>query len=217
MKKLCWGFIKVGILIFIILSSGLAVYIHYKEKDFDPIREIQRLRIKKRRDDALDLARFLRDNRIGDVKRLEKLEKDLAYTIPEKVKSITYNGVIKGEVYDSYSGLGAIAADLFVIGDIRDLGIQSWKYLTNDPGYDKLVMLLSAAGIGLSSTSFVNGSASLAKNTIKYLKRVPGLANRGILKKFLSGKISPQNSKKIWNLLKKTAGPYQGPSVAYQT
>ncbi|MFC1816299.1 hypothetical protein ACFL0M_10240 [Thermodesulfobacteriota bacterium] len=81
----------------------------------------------------------------------------------------------------------------------------------------KLVMLLSAAGLGLSSTSFVNGSASLAKNTIKYLKRVPDLANRGILKKFLSGKISRQNSKKIWSLLKKTAGPYQGPSVAYQT
>jgi len=50
------------ILIFVILSSGLALYVHYKGEGFDPIREIQRLKNENRRDDALDMARFFREN-----------------------------------------------------------------------------------------------------------------------------------------------------------
>ena len=107
--------------------------------------------------------------------------------------------------------MGAISADLFVLGDLRDLGIQCWKYLTEPENFDGLVTLLSAAGIGLSSTPFLNGTNALAKNTIKYLKEVPTMLKRGVLKKFLSGKVSPQNCKKIWELLKKTNGQFPEP------
>jgi hypothetical protein len=74
-------------------------------------------------------------------------------------------------------------------------------------------MLFSAAGIGLSSTSFINGTDSLAKNTVKYIERFPGLAEKGIIKKFLSGKVSPKESEKLYDLLKKTNGVYPGPPV----
>jgi len=51
--------------------------------------------------------------------------------------------------------MGAISADLCVVGDIRDLGIQSWKYLTGGQDFDRSVTALSAAGICLSATPFL--------------------------------------------------------------
>jgi hypothetical protein len=216
LKKLSWRCFKLGILVFVILSSGLALYVHHKGEGFDPIREIQRLKNENRRDDALDMARFFRENQTGDFKKIEELENDLKYTFLEKVKSFTWNGVIKGEVYDSYSGMAAVLSDLCLFGDLRDLAIQSWKYLTDAPDFDKIVMGLSAAGIGLSSTAFVNGANALAKGTIKYLKKIPGYHNKGVLKELLSGKLSPQDSEKVWDLLKKTNGQFPEPPRVYQ-
>jgi hypothetical protein len=189
---------------------------HYKGSAFDPIREIQKLSSDNRRDDALDLVRFFRENQIADQEKFAKIEKDLEYTTAEKIKSFVWNGVVKGEVYDTYSGLGAISADLCLIGDVRDLGVQGWRYFTDDQDFDKVILILSAAGIGLSSTPFLNGTNALAKNTIKYLKKIPALINKGLLQKFLSGKISPENCKKIWDLLKKTTGVLLAQHLACQ-
>ena len=216
MKKLCWNCLKFMLLFIIIISSSLAIYMHYKGSAFDPIREIQRLKSENRRDDALDLTRFFKENQIANKDKFAKIEKDLEYTAAEKTKSFVWNGAIRGQVYDSYSGMGAISADLCVVGDIRDLGIQGWKYLTGGQDFDGFVTILSAAGIGLSSTPFLDGTNALAKNTLKYLKKVPASINKGLLKKFLSGKVSPANCKKIWKLLKKTTGQYPAPYPAYQ-
>jgi hypothetical protein len=184
---------------------------HYKGSAFDPIREIQRLKSENRRDDALDLTRFFRENQTADQDKFARIEKALEYTTAEKVKSFVWNGAIRGQVYDSYSGMGAISADLCVVGDIRDLGIQGWKYLTGGQDFDGFVTILSAAGIGLSTTPFLDGTNALAKNILKYLKKVPASINKGLLKKFLSGKVTPANCKKIWELLKKTTGPFPAP------
>jgi hypothetical protein len=216
LKTILYRFFKAGVLIFIILSSGFALYVHHKGEGFDPVREIQRLKNENRRDDALDMARFFRENQTGNIERIEELENDLNYTFLEKIKSFTWNGVIKGEVYDSYSGMAAILSDLCIFGDLRDLGIQSWKYLTDAPDFDKIVMGLSAAGIGFSVTAFVNGTNALVKGTIKYLKKIPGYHNKGVLKELLSGKLSPQDSEKVWDLLKKTNGRSPEPPPAYQ-
>ena len=216
MKIICWSCLKLVLLFFVIISSLLAIYIYHKGSAFDPIREIQKLSSDNRRDDALDLVRFLRENQIADQDKFAKTEKALEYTTSEKIKSFIWDGAIKGQVYDTYSGLGAISADLCIIGDIRDLGIQGWKYLTGGHDFDGFVTILSAAGIGLSSTPFLNGTNALAKNTIKYLKKVPASINNGLLKKFLSGKISPENCNKIWTLLKKTNGPFLAPYPACQ-
>ena len=211
LKTILYRFIKAGVLIFIILSSGFALYVHHKGEGFDPIREIQRLKNENRRDDALDMARFFRENQAGNIKKIEELENHLTYTFFEKVKSFTWNGVIKGEVYDSYSGMAAVLSDMCLVGDLRDLAIQSWKYLIDAPDFDKIVMGLSAAGIGFSVTAFVNGTNALVKGTVKYLKKIPGYHNEGILKELLSGKLSPQDSEKVWELLKKTNGQFSEP------
>ena len=113
--------------------------------------------------------------------------------------------------------MGAISTDLCVIGDIRDLGIQGWKYFTGGQDFDGFVTILSAAGIGLSTTPFLDGTNALAKNTLKYLKKVPASINKGLLKKFLSGKIPAEYCKKIWGLLKKTSGVSPALYPAYQT
>jgi len=189
----------------------------YKGSAFDPIREIQRLKLENRRDDALDLARFFKENQIAGHDKFARIENALEYTAAEKIKSFVWNGSIKGEVYDTYSGLGAISADLCVVGDIRDLGIQGWKYLTGGQDFDGFVTILSAAGIGLSTAPFLDGTNALAKNILKYLKKLPASVNRGLLKKFLSGKVSPTNCKKIWELLKKTTGPFPAPYPASLT
>ena len=217
MKKLCWNCLKFMLLFVIIFSSFLTIYMHHKGSAFDPIREIQRLKSDNRRDDALDLARFFKENEIADQGKFDQIEKALEYTAAEKIKSFVWNGAIRGQVYDSYSGMGAISADLCVVGDIRDLGIQGWKYLTGGQDFDGFVTILSAAGIGLSSTPFLDGTNALAKNTLKYFKRIPASVNRGLLKEFLSGKVPAEYCKKIWQLLKKTISQYPAPYPAYQT
>ena len=107
MKKVFVSCLKGGVLVFVILSSGLALYIHYQGKNFDLVREIQRLKQENRRDEALDMARFFGKNETSDKEKLKELERELEYSTFEKIKSFTWNGVIKGEVYDSYSGIRA--------------------------------------------------------------------------------------------------------------
>jgi hypothetical protein len=214
LKKLCWICLRYMLLFVIIISSSLAIYLHHKGSTFDPIREIQRLKSDNRRDDALDLTRFFKENQIVDQDKFDRIEKALEYTASEKIKSFIWNGAIRGQVYDTPPALGAISTDLCVIGDIRDLGIQGWKYLTGGQDFDGFVTVLSAAGIGLSTTPFLDGTNALAKNILKYLKKAPASINKGLLKKFLSGKVSPANSKKIWQLLKKTNGPFPAPYPA---
>jgi len=214
-KKFCWRFLKYLLLLTFLLSSTVAIVIKYKGNQFDPIREIQKLKDENRRDDALDLARFFQQSRTDDNQKFIELEKELKYTASEKIKSFTFNGAIKGEVYDTYSGAGAIAADLCLVGDIRDLGIQSFKYLDDEEDFDGLVMILSTSGIGLSATPYLDGVNALAKNSFKYLKRIPSNLNRGILKKLLTGKISPTDCTKIWTLLKKTNSQSHEPYLPY--
>jgi hypothetical protein len=195
----------------------LAIFIQYRGSTFDPIREIQRLRGENRRDDALDLTRFFKENQIADQYKFVKIEKELEYTAGEKIKSFIWNGAIRGQVYDSVSGIGAISADLCIVGDIRDIGIQSWNYLTISDDFDRFIFILSAAGIGLSSTPFINGTNALAKGILKYLKQLPSSLNKGVLKVFLAGKLSYHQAEKLWDLFKKTDGRFLALYHACQT
>ena len=80
MKKICWICLKFMLSFIIIISSSLAIYMHYKGSAFDPIREIQRLKSENRRDDALDLAQLFKDNQATDQDKFDQIEKALEYT-----------------------------------------------------------------------------------------------------------------------------------------
>jgi len=199
----------------ILISSGTALYFQLTGSKFDPIKAIQKLQSQNRRDEALDLVQFYEENRTIDSQKIEELKNDLEYTSFEKLKSFT-RGAIKGEVQDTYSGIGAISSDLCVYGDIRDLGIQAWRYLKNEKT-DIMVATLSGIGIILSAKPFADVIASYAKNTVKYLQRISIFSGNGtILKKVLKGKLSFKESKLIFNLLKKTRGAFPAPHPYFQ-
>jgi hypothetical protein len=201
---------KLLILLFVMLiliSSGTALYFQITGSKFDPIKEIQKLQSQARRDEALDIVQFYEENDTIDSQKLKELKGDLEYTSIEKIKSFT-KGAIKGEVKDTYSGVGAISSDLTLYGDIRDLGIQTFRYLRNEKT-DIMVATLSGIGIILSVQPFADVIASYAKNTFKYLRRISSFAgNNSILKKILKGTLSLKESKQICDLLKKTHGQY---------
>ena len=77
MKKFCCRLLKYLLLLTLVISSADAIVIKYKVNQFDPIREIQRLRDENRRDDALDLARFFQQSRTDDNQKYAELEKEL--------------------------------------------------------------------------------------------------------------------------------------------
>lgn len=191
------------------LSSGVTLCYQVTGSTFDPIKKIKDLQAQDRRDEALDLVQFYEENKTIEPQKIEELKAELEYSIAEKFKAIA-DGAVTGSIYDTFSGLGAITSDLFVYGDIRDFGIQMWKYLKNEET-DKVVAVLSGIGIILSAKPFADALASYAKNTVKYLKRIPRINNGGILQEILRGTLSFKESKLIFNLLKKTHGAFPAP------
>jgi hypothetical protein len=209
LHKIIGTFIKTALLITIIISSILALIIHYKGESFDPVEEIQLLISQERRDEARDMAEFF-SNSHESTTAIKTLQKKLEYTTPGKIKSFLWNGVIKGEVVDTYSGIGALGSDMVVLGDMRDLGIESLHYIRDDPDFDLVLLGLSLSGLVLSASPFVHAPA-VVKAMAKYIKRFPHLAKRGIVKLLASGKLSAHECSKIWELLKKTPGVSRAP------
>jgi hypothetical protein len=209
LHRIIGTFIKTALLITIIISSMLALIIHYKGESFDPVGEIQLLISQERRDEARDIAEFFSNSK-DSTAAIKTLQKKLKYTTLDKVRSFIWNGVIKGEVTDTYSGIGALGSDMVVLGDMRDLGMEAWNYITEDPDFDLVVLGLSLSGLVLSASPFVHASA-VVKAMAKYIKRFPDLAKRGIVKLLASGKLSAHDASKIWELLKKTSVVFHVP------
>jgi hypothetical protein len=196
------------------ISSGTALYFQLAGSQFDPIKAIQTLQSQNRRDEALDLVQFYEENKTVDPQKLEELKGDLEYTSFEKVKSIA-NGAITGRVYDTFSGIGAIASDFLIWGDVRDLSIQTYRYL-KDEKTDVIVAVLSGVGIFLSVKPYADVTVSFAKNSVKYFRRILSFSgNNSILKKVLMGKLSLKESKLVFNLLKKTHSVFPAPQQSY--
>jgi hypothetical protein len=202
LHKIIGTFIKTAVLITIIISSMLALIIHYKGESFDPVEEIQLLISQKRYDEARDMAAFFSHSK-DSTAAIKTLQKKLEYTTLGKIRSFLWDGVIKGEVVDTYSGIGAVGSDMVVLGDMRDLGIESLHYIRDDPDFDLIVLGLSLSGLVLSASPFVHAPAAV-KAMAKYIKRFPHLAKKGIVKLLASGKLSAHDASKIWELLKKT-------------
>lgn len=68
---------------------------------------------------------------------------------------------------------GAIVADLFVFGDVRDLVLQTGNAVRGDP-VDPVIVGLSAAGLALTATPAVDLGAAL----LKFARRVGAMSDR---------------------------------------
>ena len=101
-------------------------------------------------------------------------------------------GAITGEARDLESLAGAVALDLFLLGDLRDLAIQGWRSI-NGEETDSLILTLATLGV-LTSPTF---QLDLAPAMVKALRR--------------SGAFSASLSKElgglIVQLIKKGAAP----------
>jgi hypothetical protein len=213
LRRLVLTIIKVTSSLVILSILSLTLYIQNQSESFDPIQAINDLKDQPRRDEALELTRFFRENQ-PDNPSYASLEGELDYTLVEKLKTAIWNGIIKGEVFDTPSGLGAMAADLTLFGDFRDLIIQGWKFATGDPDLDKSTAILSSAGVALTFVPLLDGTSALAKNAIKYLHRFPVFMEKGLIKEFVKGSLSLDDTKRIWNLFKKTTIPFRSPSLS---
>ena len=200
----------------LIITSGTALYSQIVGSYFtDPIQKIKDLQSQHRRDEALDLVQFYEENKTIDPQKLKAIKADLEYTVVEKFKAIAM-GAVTGKVWDTFSGIGAIASDFFVWGDIRDLGIQTWRFINNEKT-DVIVATLSGVGIFLSVQPYADVSVSFAKNSFKYFKRILSFGgNTSFLRRFLKGKSSLKEMKMVFNLLKKTNGPYLAQQQFYR-
>ena len=214
MKKFCTTTFKLTTLAIIISASFLSLVAQYGENQWDPIQAIQQLKIQHRRDDAIDLVEFLKDNRTYAGEKLASLEDDVAYGPLEKAKALIWDGAMKGQVNDTYSGIGAMAADFSMFGDLRDATLQSWNILFDQTNFNGVIAVLSGVGIAFSTMPLFDGLYAMKKNTAKYAARLPSCMNQGMLKSYLSGNTSLEQSTAIYDLLKKTNGQFREPHPA---
>ena len=149
MKKHLFSTVKLLLITFVIASSGAALYSQTTKSQIDPIKLV---------------LSFQPENT-----REQPPAMDGEYTTWQKLMS-TINGAITGRICDRYSAYGAISSDYTIYGDLRDLVVQSWNYLT-DEEVDGVVLALSAYGVVLSV------APNLPLKTI-YLK---GLLNKPIV------------------------------------
>lgn len=199
--------LKKLILLIIFLSAGFSLFLNYYGY-FDPVSLAIELSGKGERDNALDIIDYSIENRIGDQRKLLRLKKEYDYSAEEKGKDFFYNGVVKGEVYNLWSGLGCVGADLLVVGDVRDLAKEGYHLITGQE-VDKVVATLSAAGVattvaeGTGIGLTLDAGVSLVKTLVKYVHTTAKIVPDSLLKTLVSAKkMMPEIYIKLWKLYK---------------
>ncbi|MGA9479688.1 MAG: hypothetical protein WBV21_18070, partial [Desulfobacterales bacterium] len=110
---------RIFLIMFVALSFAFMYIIKAQGNSFDLVKETKKIYSENRRDDALVLAETFKGKTERNNNELAKIEKQLEYDTIEKFKSALWNGATKGEVYDHYSGLGSMTADMCLWGYIR--------------------------------------------------------------------------------------------------
>lgn len=171
------------IVIFCVSSSVLLDYYF----QILPMREIEQLpnvnyipviielREEGRLKEALDIARFVRQN--PDMPGQEEalvLENE----INEELNSIfriswqLIKGAVTGKATTGANALGAIISDFFVWGDIRDLAVQGYKHVTGQET-DNVIALLSSIGVLTSLHPLIDGVPS----SLKVFRRIGSISS----------------------------------------
>jgi hypothetical protein len=128
-------------------AAGLQAF--QRLPDHDYLADITALEHQDRLAEALALSQFVCEQptypQRDDACRL-------AAQLREHIDSVWYRarrvgwGALSGNATDGWGLVGAATADFFVVGDVRDLLIQSW-YVTQGHEVDELLVLLSGIGV----------------------------------------------------------------------
>jgi hypothetical protein len=158
--------------------------------DFDFVSEVSFLRQSGRLGEAVMIAEEgLRTLPEGSAER-SSLERELAKTRAEqesvlrRVREVGF-GAISGKGDSIESLIGAIGADFFIVGDLRDIVIQSGRYVL-DGETDEVVLILSGVGLATTVVPEVDWVPAVLKSAKKagaltkgLSKEITQLAKRG--------------------------------------
>jgi hypothetical protein len=86
-------------------------------------------------------------------------------------------GAISGRGESLEALLGAVAADFFIVGDVRDLALEGGRYAL-DGEADEMILALSAIGIGTTLAPKIDWAPSLLKFARKAGTLTKGLAKQ---------------------------------------
>jgi len=134
--------------------------------DFDYVAEVEALTLQGRYGEAEMVARAGLDAR-ADAPQRARLQAALDAAIAErdgwlrKIRSAGL-GALSGRGTDLESLLGAVAADFFLVGDLRDIVIEGGK-LVIDGDSDELVLLLSFVGAATTLAPEIDWAPSVLK------------------------------------------------------
>ncbi|RMX05986.1 hypothetical protein D8I35_12680 [Corticibacter populi] len=132
----------------------------------DPLPEVEALVARQRYAEAAELLDFFLQY---DYVRTRPEAQQLHEAIETRRSSLSYQagkiaeGVLHGRSDENIGQIAGIASDFLVIGDLRDLGIQAWRY-ARDEETDPVLIALSSLGLAASAAQLGSawGSAATA-------------------------------------------------------
>lgn len=73
------------------------------------------------------------------------------------------SGFVKGESDETIGQVGGVVSDFLVFGDVRDMGVQGWNYVTGED-VDEVLLVLSTAGVAATGAQVASavGTATTA-------------------------------------------------------
>jgi len=91
---------------------------------------------------------------------LEEIEKHNTWYLKSMRNVVDFShGFFSGESENGVGMVGSLAADMTVIGDLRDLKREGSKFAQDKP-YDKVIMGIAAVGLGLSVSQLVTAGGT---------------------------------------------------------
>ncbi len=193
-----WGFVRLSAAVFVLWAlaadwGARAARLAMGElPGFDYAAEVASLRQEGRFGEALVMA----DEGLGDIDTLSVEQRDAL--LAERDRVVAERDSWKRRLRDAGTGAltgrgdslealaGTVVADLFVVGDVRDLIIQSWNMLRGGDT-DELVLALSGVGLATTLAPEVDWAPSLLKAARKVGSMSKGLGE-GVLKAIRKGR-----------------------------
>lgn len=166
--------------------------------DFDYVSEIRHLRQAGRFGEAMMVADAGLDATRGQIQHVvlderQAVENERASAM-RRLKDVGL-GALTGTAGQSGDASlerlgGAVAADLFVVGDIRDLVIQSGRYLV-DGEADEVIVALSALGLATTLAPQVDWAPAL----LKIARKTGSLSKK--MQEFIVGAVRSKRTKEL--------------------
>lgn len=196
--------------VIVVISSVIVIWNRF-QLDFEalvrinPVPHAKKLVKKKQYSSANEyLSYFMEYDYVKNDKDAVKLFNDIgkirgSYSYQTKK---AFEGLLYGKSDEMTGKAVALATDFLVIGDIRDLSIESVKWYKGESP-DKLVAALSTIGLVASAATFMSaGSTAPAKGSISFFKisHSMGKLPKWLVKNLIASAKAVKKTKKLDNL-----------------